>query len=529
MVSLDGSNRIVATEFIKLEITGSSNLATENYVLEQVALGGGGTSTTDLSGYYTLTQTNTLLNEKYSITQTNTLLNTKYSITETNTLLDTKYNTTSVNTLLDTKLNINNPQDMNGVLRIGHITGTSKIILNAVSSTKDFYVNGDSQVLGNLTVSSLDSTGYVNVQSIQTNTFNALNTNDILFQSNNDTYLQYDVSTNKLIANKSIQCGGNLTTQEVDTIAPLDLVFKVSGESILELKTDDRIVANKLIQCGGNIKTQEIDTIAPLDLIIKRGGVTEIEVKDNETQFNCDIRLNGFTVKSNAFDTTGDVLMEIKRINDPYITLETDDTISIPKVATFSNNILCNNIITCDNFDSRSGSTISNYIMNDNTGQIKFYVGSPIAPDTTTNLVMTLENNLITFHKPTSPEIGAGTIDDSNYVKKTGETAQLIVGQVEFQGLTTQAYKFAMGGPSLFAQYRRFEIYNSEIISYRVMKFTNALGLQSNLINSYTDTDLVFQRNGIEYMKLSTGATIDISDTVRLRSNIYMIVLIMLM
>ena len=89
---------------------------------------------------------------------------------------------------------------MNGILRIGHITGTSKIILNAVSSTKDFYVNGDSQVLGNLTVSSLDSTGYINVQSIQTNTFNALNTNDILFQSNSDTYIEYDVSESKIVA-----------------------------------------------------------------------------------------------------------------------------------------------------------------------------------------------------------------------------------------------------------------------------------------------------------------------------------------
>ena len=53
------------------------------------------------------------------------------------------------------------------------------------------------------------------------------------------------------------------------------------------------------------------------------------------------------------------------------------------------------------------------------------------------------------------------------------------------------------------------------------MKFTNALGLQSNLINSYTDTDLVFQRNGVEYMKFSTSATVDISDTVSLRSNTY--------
>ena len=53
MVSLDGSIRIVATEFIKLEITGTSDLATQSYVDTAVATGGGGggTSTTDLSGY----------------------------------------------------------------------------------------------------------------------------------------------------------------------------------------------------------------------------------------------------------------------------------------------------------------------------------------------------------------------------------------------------------------------------------------------------------------------------------------------
>ena len=155
-ITLDGSNRIVATEFIKLEITGSSNLATESYVDTAIANGGGGggTSTADLSGYYNLTQTNSLL---------------------------------------DTKLNINNPQDMNGVLRIGNITGTSKIILNAEGSNgKDFYVNGDAQVLGNLTVLSLDSTGYIKVDSIQSNTYNTLNTDDILFQSNGVSYAQFD-------------------------------------------------------------------------------------------------------------------------------------------------------------------------------------------------------------------------------------------------------------------------------------------------------------------------------------------------
>ena len=40
MVSLDGSNRIVATEFVKLEITGTSNLATESYVDTAIINGG---------------------------------------------------------------------------------------------------------------------------------------------------------------------------------------------------------------------------------------------------------------------------------------------------------------------------------------------------------------------------------------------------------------------------------------------------------------------------------------------------------
>ena len=52
-ITLDGSTRIVGTEFIKLEITGTSNLATESYVAQQIALGGGGGGggAVDLSNY----------------------------------------------------------------------------------------------------------------------------------------------------------------------------------------------------------------------------------------------------------------------------------------------------------------------------------------------------------------------------------------------------------------------------------------------------------------------------------------------
>ena len=121
---------------------------------------------------------------------------------------------------------------MSGTLRLGSVDGLSKIILNAVGSNgRDFYVNGDAQVLGNLTVSSLDSTGYINVQSIQTNIINALNTNDIFFQSNNVAYAQFDYADDcfRLIKNVdagNVTCNGNLNVNSMDTIGDVDMILQ---------------------------------------------------------------------------------------------------------------------------------------------------------------------------------------------------------------------------------------------------------------------------------------------------------------
>ena len=98
-LSLDGNISFIGTEFIKLLNTGSSDLATVQYVNEQVALGGGGSG----DGY----------------TQA------------------------EVDALLNNKLNVNNPQDITGNLRLDPTNGNSKIILNAVSppnANDDFFL-----------------------------------------------------------------------------------------------------------------------------------------------------------------------------------------------------------------------------------------------------------------------------------------------------------------------------------------------------------------------------------------------------
>ena len=67
-LTLGGSTSFIGTEFIKLLATGSSPLATEEYVDDAIAEGGGGGGgNVDLSNYYTQTETDNLLNNKLNV------------------------------------------------------------------------------------------------------------------------------------------------------------------------------------------------------------------------------------------------------------------------------------------------------------------------------------------------------------------------------------------------------------------------------------------------------------------------------
>ena len=425
-LQLDGGNTIIATEFIKLEISGSSNLATESYVNTAIINGGGGGGA-DLTNYYNKTETDALLNNKYSKSETDTLLNDK--------------------------LNINNPQDMSGTLRLGHIDGLSKINLNGVASSKDFYGNGDSEISSNLLVASLDSSGYIKGLNIQSNTFNALNTNDIIFQSNSDTYIQYDVSETKIVASKLIQCGGNLTTQEIDTIAPLDLFIKRNNVSMIELQDNLTVLKTKtqfdnFIVCDNfeskntstiinhimNESTGEIKFYVGSPITLDTTTNLIMTLKNGIVEFNKPTNLDLSGDTSNCLKLSGETDQQVAGTVAVNGAKNGSNVLTVNGASYFSNNLECVNNILCDYIESKNASTVMNYVMNESTGEIKFYVGSPTVPDATTNLVMTLQNNLITLHKPTSPDIGGGGVDDTNLVKYTGQALQTIEGDLVLGG-----------------------------------------------------------------------------------------------
>ena len=230
--------------------------------------------------------------------------------------------------------------------------------------------------------------------------------------------------------------------------------------------------------------------------------------------------------------------------------------------------------ILCDYIESKNASTIMKYVMNESTGEIKFYVGSPTVPDATTNLVMTLQNNLITFHKPTSPDIGGGGVDDTNLVKYTGETLQTIEGDLVLGGgaqfgsfdLTVNGsayflsgielvlggtvvlgtgkgyirsinigggntaydycifssgsvHRFYVGG-SPFPQHLKFQLSLTQ--AYFNVDVVCHTELQTDVINTKnaTDFDLVFKRGDVEYMKFE-GTLQAVELTKGAKSNTY--------
>ena len=218
MVSLDGGNRVVGTEFIKLLNTGSSHLATQEYVDNAVGQGGGGGGNVDLSNYYTQTETDNLLNSK---------------------------------------LNVNNPQDIIGTLRIDSTNGNGKLIVNAVGAPndEDFYVNGLSNLGGTLKAQVIQASSNIQTsQQIQSNTINTYSNSNMVIQRNAIPYITLDSqiiddeTVEKIILMKDVEFSGGLSLNalSVDTLntnALNDMVFNVAilGE-FLRFQVSDNTV-----------------------------------------------------------------------------------------------------------------------------------------------------------------------------------------------------------------------------------------------------------------------------------------------
>ena len=288
-------------------------------------------------------------------------------------------------------------------------------------------------------------------------------------------------------------------------------------------------------------------------------------------------------LKSNDFDSKN-ILSNIlfKHNNAVYLEYDYDyDTngglvLGKPLALASSLDIPLNSKLLFQHTDSYINETLNagnflNFVMKEQTGQIDFYVGDPA---TASNLVMTLANDLITFHKTTSPAIGGGGVDDTNLVKYTGETLQTIEGDlvigggsqfstydltvngatyfnatIEFPlggainlgtgkgylrsiniGSGNAAYDYCIFGSaglhwfyvggSPFPQHLKYQLSSTQ--AYFNVDVVCHTELQTDVINTKnaTDVDLVFKRGDVEYMKFE-GTLQAVELTKGAKSNTY--------
>ena len=232
MVSLDGGNRVVGTEFIKLLNTGSSDLATEEYVDNKV----GGSS----ADAYTKAETDALLNAKLNVSNPDVSGNLRVAtggggkliINSTTTPASESLYVAGLSTftgtvkvpLLQANSNIETTQkvksdvyDTNSnvdmkiqrdtidyiVLESDKINFKKDLYVNDVLFTGvDAYTKGETDALlsGSLNVASLQSSGNVETATtIKTNNFENYDDNNIIFSHDAVNYLGFNKDTGTVL------------------------------------------------------------------------------------------------------------------------------------------------------------------------------------------------------------------------------------------------------------------------------------------------------------------------------------------
>ena len=287
-LTLDGSISFIGTEFIKLLATGSSNLATEEYVDDAIEQNGGG-GNVDLTNYYTQTEVDNLLNNK---------------------------------------LNVNNPQDIIGTLRIDSTNGNGKLIVNAVGAPndEDFYVNGLSNLGGTLKAQVIQASSNIQTsQQIQSNTINTYSNSNMIIQRNAIPFITLDSqevdsqTVEKIILMKDVEFSGGLSlnTLSVDTLNTVglnDMVFNVAtlGEFLRFQVSDNTVrVPNTRSFLSQNIFSDIIKPIAIANDISFQGKNTT--ANGYEEYF----KINSTTEKANIIknvDMNEDVIMKQTKV-----------------------------------------------------------------------------------------------------------------------------------------------------------------------------------------------------------------------
>ena len=492
-LTLDGSTSFIGTEFIKLLATGSSNLATEEYVDDAIEQNGGGGGNVDLSNYYTQTETDNLLNNK---------------------------------------LNANNPQDIIGTLRIDSTNGNGKLIVNAVGAPndEDFYVNGLSNLGGTLKAQLIQASSNIETsQQIKSNTINTYSNSNMIIQRNAIPYITLDSqevdsqTVEKIILMKDVEFSGGLSlnTLSVDTLNTVglnDMVFNVAtlGE-FLRFQVSDNTVrvpntrsflsqdiyldnlrpltfSNDVVLYGGNNADDAYEEYVRLDASAEKVNISK------ETKFENAIQLNqGQSIKwTNVF------IREVQGATRPEFDLIVNGSTSHLRlwVNGAIKQAITNTTIACKvNIDAEQGLTVfTGQQLKTNT--INSHTNSNLVIQRSGSTYMTFQSDRININQ-------ALHLSDTLFIDTVNKLSlkPSLEGGVnifDIRNLHPVAdnpmIRFRVGeggGETIIC-----EMTNNGVSIARNLVVGTAYELRTNALDTNGDNDLVISRNNIPFLTL---------------------------
>ena len=395
------------------------------------------------------------------------------------------YTQTETDNLLNAKLNVNNPQDIIGNLRLDPTNGNSKIILNAVSppnASDDFYCNGNAHINGTLRVSVLTSDGDVNCDGVNADVFNSnVITNDIIFNHNDTEYMRFNANDNTVrVPNTRSFLSQNIFT---DIIKPLtfsnDVVLNGGNSTNDAYEEYMRLDASdEKVNFSKNIETNE-------DLIMKSTKVLYLDATANLLRYITTRNDNGQDILELVNNKATN--NQIRFTNNASTSLIVDNqNVYTPRQIQGDNGLKVNFIDTQNtNTDfqfRRDGSTA----MTLKTGN-QIELGG--------ELKLPLTNQFITFDNCKIREGVAGLSFFDFVNEDTSGHFRFYLGAIDNANL-----KFTL-------QPTQINLYDHTIINDK-LEIVDGYELETNLINSNGDNDLVFQRNGTEFFRLNDQSSL---------------------
>ena len=489
-LTLDGSTRFVGTEFIKLEITGNSNLATEAYVAQQISVAGITGGSVDLSNYVQKSGSpaqvitgNLTVSSSFQAPNISTQF---LNLRDADTPFKINRNGAEIIDIIPDPLAPANNEirfhydleqqigtkirnytydtigtnDVNFKIFDDDYISLKKIPLETMIFFKDINVSGNAILEGSLTANQ----GVIIPASASLSTDAIVNVlgNDIDIRttgSNGVVFIADDVEKGRIdqsgINFTDTVASPSILTSSIDTPSSTDLLMNVNGNIFLRLRpTQDDIFFNKILTSFFDISTTQkvitntLNTLGDADLTFQRNGVSYLQMTSSP---NTVVALAGLRCDNGLSVPVGQVL-SVNSIINP---LNNDVIVD----ATLTNNIVF-----------RANATEQMRI-NSNGVQFNNFISLPVG------------NNI--------------NLGDS-------AVAEINAGYRIFQIVNpdpTGTFRIYIGDPASFGN-QIFWMSNTGIVCRKPLE---AGILTSNYINSVGDNDVVFARNGVEFFRLANA------------------------